>query len=68
MDGEARQPALLTPLEVARELRCSRSKVYELLATGGIPGAIKIGGSVRVSRTALERWIARSAGEPIQAA
>ena len=42
--------------EVAKELRIARSRAYELVANGTIP-AVKIGRSVRVSRTELERWL-----------
>jgi len=52
---------LLRPAEAALELRISRSKLYELLARGELPGAIRIGASLRVSRVVLEAWIADQA-------
>lgn len=43
--------------EVAAILQIARSRAYELVATGAIPGAVKIGRSVRVSREELDRWL-----------
>jgi excisionase family DNA binding protein len=42
--------------DVARALKLGRSKVFALMASGGLP-AIHIGRSVRVPREALEQWI-----------
>ena len=42
--------------EVAEVLRIARSRAYELVAEGDIP-SIKIGRSLRVSRTELDRWL-----------
>jgi excisionase family DNA binding protein len=43
--------------EVAQMLQIARGRAYELVATGTIPGAVKIGRSVRVSRAELSRWL-----------
>jgi excisionase family DNA binding protein len=51
---------LLKPIEVGAQLRISRAKTYELLASGEIP-SIKVGGSTRVSAAALQQWIDRQA-------
>ncbi len=48
---------LLRPIEVAEVLGLSKNMVYESLKRGDIPGAIRIGRAVRVSRRALEEWI-----------
>jgi excisionase family DNA binding protein len=48
---------LLTADEVARALRVGRSKVYELMRSGALP-SVKIGGSRRVSVTALAEFVA----------
>jgi excisionase family DNA binding protein len=48
--------ALLKPDEVAVELRISRAKVYELLASGELP-SIKVGSSIRVPSALLRTWI-----------
>lgn len=59
MDQSTPQPLLLRASEVAALLGLSKSKVYELIASGQLPrfplGSTK---TVRVSRAALERWIA----------
>lgn len=61
MDG---QPILLKATEAARALNVSRSKLYELMAAGSLPGVVKIGRSVRISRHSLERWVREQTGEP----
>jgi excisionase family DNA binding protein len=43
--------------EIAQELRIARSRAYELLAADRIIPAVKIGRSVRLRRTELERWL-----------
>lgn len=48
---------LLKPAEVAATLGIGRSKVYEMLRTGEIP-SLRIGKAIRVSRKALEKWVA----------
>ncbi|HEY8641323.1 MAG TPA: helix-turn-helix domain-containing protein [Candidatus Dormibacteraeota bacterium] len=47
---------LLNAEETATLLGLGRTKVYEMLAAGELP-VIRIGRSVRVPRSALERWI-----------
>lgn len=42
--------------EVAKILRIARSRAYDLVADGTIP-AVRIGRSVRVSRSELEHWL-----------
>lgn len=53
---ERETPLLLTIEEAASLLRASRSKVYQLAATGELPGVVRIGRSVRIRRAALEQW------------
>lgn len=60
-DSTANQPLLLRATEVATLLSLSRSKVFELMASGELP-SVHIGRAVRVPRVALERWIADRAG------
>ena len=58
-------PLLLRPAEAAQSLGISRSKFYDLLARGELPGAVRVGASIRISRRALEQWIAdRVARDP----
>ncbi len=49
---------LLTVVETARELRVSRSRVFELLAAGELEG-IRIGRARCVPRRSLEAFLAR---------
>jgi len=56
-------PLLLRGDEVARLLNLSKSKTYELLASGEIP-AVRIGRAVRVRPEALMRYLSdREAGK-----
>lgn len=48
---------LLTPEEAAQALRVGRSKVYDLMRSGELP-SVKLGGSRRVSLTALTAFVA----------
>ena len=66
-NGSTAQPAggrpamtrlLLTVPEAAEALAISRSKLYELLASGAV-ASIRIGGSRRIPLTALEEYISR---------
>jgi len=56
VDGSFVQSLLLSIPEVARLLRLSRTKVYELIAVEGLP-VVRFGRAVRVSRASLEQWI-----------
>jgi excisionase family DNA binding protein len=49
---------LLRPVEAAEAIGISRTKIYELLASGDLP-SVRIGASVRVPVEALRAWIAR---------
>jgi excisionase family DNA binding protein len=53
---------LLRPSEAAEALGISRSRAYELIASGGLP-SVRVGGSVRVPVAALERWITERLGD-----
>lgn len=55
--GEYR-PALLTVPEAAEELRLSRTKTWDLIASGDLP-SIRIGSARRVIRQDLMEWLAR---------
>jgi len=58
---------LYRPEEAAQIIRQSRTAVYELMASGEIE-SIKIGRSRRISRRALEKYVARLEGEAGDAA
>jgi len=51
------EPLLLRVEEAARLLRISRSRMFELIAAGAVPGVVRIGRSVRISRRTLEAWV-----------
>ena len=55
-NGETLQPLLLNVPQVAKLLGLSRTKVYELIETEGLP-VMRFGRAVRVSLTALQRWL-----------
>ena len=55
--AEAPSP-VLTVDEVAVLLRLNRKTVYQALARGEIPGALRIGRSYRIARSALLAWLA----------
>lgn len=42
--------------EVAEVLQIARSRAYELVGSGEIP-SVRIGRSVRVNRSELDRWL-----------
>lgn len=52
------EPMLFTAEEAADILKISRCKVYDLLRNRDLR-SIKIGGSRRIPRTALEEYVAR---------
>jgi len=51
------EPMLLRPMDVADLLGISKSKIYELLASGAIP-SIRIGKSIRIPTEELRKWVA----------
>jgi excisionase family DNA binding protein len=53
---------LLTVPEAAEALAISRSKLYELLASGAI-ASVRIDGSRRIPLTALEEYVSRLLAE-----
>jgi excisionase family DNA binding protein len=53
----------LTLREVAELVRISRTTVYGLARSGELP-TVRVGGQIRVSRDALEKWLADSTRRP----
>ncbi len=51
-------PLLLTVRQVEATLQLGRTRTYELLRSGQLP-TLRVGRLIRVSRVALEEWIAR---------
>lgn len=56
-------PTILTPEQAADHLQVSRRTVYTLLRQGKLPGK-KIGGSWRLSATALEQFLSQPDPQP----
>jgi excisionase family DNA binding protein len=56
------EPLLLRPSEGAFMLGISRSRVYEMIARGELPGVMRLGRTIRISRRVLEAWIQRETG------
>jgi len=50
------QPLLLNMAQAMQVLCLGRSKIYELMETGGLPYT-KIGKSLRFSYVALQHWV-----------
>lgn len=56
MDSE-KLPEILTVPEVARFLRVNRKTVYDLANQGRLPGAHRVGRTIRVYRRTMLRWL-----------
>lgn len=63
---DTEQPLLLTISQVAERLNLGRTKVYELVATEGLP-VIRFGRAVRISVTSLQQWIEQRERQNISA-
>jgi excisionase family DNA binding protein len=50
-------PAVYTVEEAARVLRVGRAAMYDAVRAGQVPGVIRIGRSIRISRAALEQQL-----------
>lgn len=56
------EPQLLKIEEAATALNIGRSKAYELARRGELPGVVRVGSSLRVSRARLVEWIDEQTG------
>ncbi|HLI07065.1 MAG TPA: helix-turn-helix domain-containing protein [Ktedonobacteraceae bacterium] len=52
------QPLLLAVPQVAASLGLGRTKVYELIATEGLP-VVKFGTATRIPLASLQKWVER---------
>jgi excisionase family DNA binding protein len=52
-----RLPTFLTVDELAQLLRINRKSAYEAVAKGEIPGARRIGRTIRITRDAVVGWL-----------
>ena len=50
-------PMVMTVDEVASMLRLNRKTVYEMISKGQIPGVVRTGRKIRISRQAVLNWI-----------
>ena len=57
------EPVLWRMDEAANALSISRTKCYALAAAGQLPGAVRLGKSLRVSRKRLLAWIEEQSGQ-----
>lgn len=55
--GEASVPEVLTVDEAAKLLRVDRKTVYTAVQRGKLPGARKLGRTIRVHRQTLLDWL-----------
>jgi excisionase family DNA binding protein len=53
---ESVEKVLMRPNEVAQAVSMSRSKVYELIASGQLP-SVRVAGCVRVPVSAFKAWL-----------
>ena len=51
-------PDFLTVPQVAKRLQLGTAKVYGMARSKALP-SVRIGGSIRIPRPALERWVNR---------
>ena len=65
MEGKL-TPIFLRPVEAARILNVSRSRLYEMLNAGTIPAVRLEGRTWRVPRAALEKLAADAMTEPTE--
>jgi excisionase family DNA binding protein len=60
------QRLLLRIPEAAKALGLGRTKLYELITTGELP-VIRVGRAVRVSVTALQKWVEEQGKQQLSA-
>jgi excisionase family DNA binding protein len=53
---------VLTVEEASILLRINRKSLYQAISVGQVPGVIRIGRSIRISRDALECWLQNERG------
>lgn len=55
-EADSVERLLMRPTEISQALAMSRSKVYELIASGQLP-SVRVAGCVRVPVAAFRAWI-----------
>lgn len=61
-DGSENDCAVLTIDEAARLLRVNRKTLYQAVKLGQVPGVVRLGRVIRLSRTALLHWMDGNGG------
>ncbi len=56
-DTLSRLPTFLTVDELAQILRVNRKTAYEAVAKGEVPGARRVGRSIRITRDTVVAWL-----------
>ena len=56
-DRRRTDPGVLTVDEAAALLRVDRKSIYESIRRGELPGVVRVGRAIRISRTALLQWL-----------
>lgn len=62
------EPLLVDVPTAARLLGIGRTHAWLMVRRGQMPGVVRLGRSVRVSRDRLEEWVAQQSGKGGQAA
>ena len=57
-------PAVITVDEAAALLRVDRKSIYESIRRGELPGVVRVGRAIRISRTALLQWLSGRVSRP----
>jgi excisionase family DNA binding protein len=52
-------PSVMTVDQAARVLRINRKTVYDAVAAGQLPGARRVGRSIRIMRDAMIEWLSQ---------
>ena len=55
-------PEVLTVEEAAAFLRVNRKTLYEAVRLGSVPGVIRLGRAIRISKAALISWVQGNGG------
>lgn len=53
----AERPEVMTVPELAQRLHIGTGAAYEAVKRGDVPGVIRIGRTIRISRAAVDRWL-----------
>jgi excisionase family DNA binding protein len=56
-ENETATPLVYSVPEVAARLKISRAHAFNLAATNRLPGVLKLGNRVVVSKKAIDRWL-----------